>query len=388
MKSKVLAIFKYHRAWNIDIINRFSNFYATEHIYISDYSNKNFSDIIKNINEIISSKNIDIVIFDVDYFRFINFFFIEKIICKKKILVTGDDFELHEMHAITASACDVVLSHCPFSVLKFKEKGFEAYPISFEISNLNNDKEEKRDIDVLFFGNITSDRKEILDYISNQGISLKNVSHSKHELGLQKEDLLKLISKSKIVLNLSKSKTTSVQNYAGKKIYPYYYQFKGRVILAGLKGAACVSEYSPGQELIFDEVEVPTFYTKEECVEILKKLLKDKILLEQCTKRFVSKTNKLWDDKKNFEPIYKAIEKAENRKVTLNGFPYWYLRIVAKQIMLRNLKLSTIFKALAQFDLIFLLLKKANFLSKPAIFIETIINTFWYAFIFTFRSKK
>ena len=30
--------------------------------------------------------------------------------------------------------------------------------------------------------------------------------------------------------------------------------------MAGLNGAACVSEYSPGQELLFNENEVPTFF--------------------------------------------------------------------------------------------------------------------------------
>ena len=53
MKNKVLAIFKYPRAWNIDIINRFSNFYDTENLYISDYDNKNFSEVIKDINDLL-----------------------------------------------------------------------------------------------------------------------------------------------------------------------------------------------------------------------------------------------------------------------------------------------------------------------------------------------
>ena len=126
MKKKVLVIFKYPRAWNIDVVNRFSNYYDTEHLYISDYNNKNFAEIVDDINNLIKSKNIEIVVFDVDYFKFINFFFIEKINGKKKIIVTGDDFDQHEMHSITAYICDLVLSHCPLSVLKFKEKGHEA----------------------------------------------------------------------------------------------------------------------------------------------------------------------------------------------------------------------------------------------------------------------
>ena len=93
--NKLLIIFKYPRGnWNPPVINKFSNFYETEHVYISDYKNKNFIEIINDINNLIESKNIDIVVFDVDYFKFINFFFINKIDCKKKILITGDDSEL------------------------------------------------------------------------------------------------------------------------------------------------------------------------------------------------------------------------------------------------------------------------------------------------------
>ncbi len=137
MKKKVLIVFKYPRAWNISLVNRFSNYYDTEYLYISNYKNKNFTEIINEINELIKSKNIEIIIFDVDYFKFINFFFIKKINGKKKIIVTGDDFDQHEMHSITASACDLVLSHDPLSVLKFKEKGYEAHMINFEIRFIN-----------------------------------------------------------------------------------------------------------------------------------------------------------------------------------------------------------------------------------------------------------
>ena len=60
-----------------------------------------------------------------DYFKFTNLFFIEKINCNKKVLITGDDVENHEMNSITASSCDIVLTHDPLSVLKFREKGLK-----------------------------------------------------------------------------------------------------------------------------------------------------------------------------------------------------------------------------------------------------------------------
>ena len=387
MKNKVLVIFKYPRAWNIDVINRFSNYYDTEYLYISDYKNKNFTEIINETNNLIKSKSIDIIVFDVDYFKFINFFFIDKIHGGKKILVTGDDTDQHEMNSITASACDLVLSHCPLSVLKYKEKGHESHMINFEISNLKRSKNQK-DIDVLFFGNLTSDRKEFLDYIVNEGISLKNVGHREHAVGLPQDELIKLISKSKIVLNLSKTKTTSVINYASESIYQFHYQFKGRISLTGLIGTMCVSEYSPGQEIIFKEDELPTFFTKEECVQILKKLLKDDVLLEKYTNKFTSKVYELWEDKKNFESIYNAIEKSNHRKIKLVKFPYWYLRIAAKQIILRNIKLSTFIKTIFQFNIIFSIIRNSNFIVKFLVTLESIINTLWYSFTLTIKPKK
>ena len=388
MKKKVLIIFKYPHVWNSAGIDKFSNYYDTEFLYISDLKNKNFTEITNYINDLIIAKNIEIVVFDVDYFKFINLFFIEKINSKNKILITADDFDFHEMHSVTVSSCDLVLSACPLSVLKYKEKGYEAYYLSFDNGKINKKKNKKKEIDVLFFGHVTPDRKGILDYITKEGISLKNVGHEDNISMLPKDELLNLISKSKIVLNLSKTRTTVVQNYASESIYKFYYQLKGKIIVAGVNGAACVSEYSPGQELLFSEEEVPTFFTKEECVKILKKLLNNNELLAKYTNKFTSKVCDLFEEKKSFEPIYNAIEKSNYRKVELIKIPYWYLRISAKQILLRNLKLSSLIKAIFQFRIIFKIIKNSNFLIKFLIVFESIINTLWYSFTFTIKPKK
>ena len=387
MKKKVLIIFKYPHAWNEHVINRFLIYYDTEFLYISNFKNKNFTEIVEHINNLIKLKNIEIVVFDVDYFKFINFFFIKKINSKKKIFITGDDFEFHEFHSVTASACDLVLSQCPLSVLKYKEKGCEAYLSNMEFSNISNNNNYKKEIDVLFYGHITPERRNILDYIVKEGINLKNIGHEGNVTGLPKDELLKLISKSKIVLELSKSRTSFVKNYASESIYKFYYLYKGKIIVAGLKGAACVAEYSPGTELLFSKDEVATFFTKEECVKILKKLLNNKELLEKYTNKFTSKVYNLYEDKKNFEPIYKAIEKPNHRRIELIKIPYWYLRISAKQILLRNLKLSNLIKAIFQFRIIFKIIKNSSLLTKLLIVSESVINTLWYSIIYTFKSK-
>jgi len=388
MKKKVLIIFKYAHQWNLNVIDKFSNYYDTEFLYISNFKNRNFTETVNDINNLIKSKNIEIVVFDVDYFRFINFFFIKKINSKKKIIMIGDDSDQHEFHAITANACDLVLNSDPFAVLKYKEKGYEAFFLHFESSKLSKNNESKKEIDVLFYGHITPDRKIILDYIAKEGISLKNVGHEDNITMLPQDKLLNLISKSKIVLNLSKTRSTVLLNYASESVYKFYYQFKGKLMVAGLHGTACVSEYSPGQALLFSEEEVPTFFTKEECAKILKKLLNNDELLTKYTNKYTSKICDLFEEKKSFEIIYNAIKKSNHRKVELIKIPYWYLRMSAKQILLKNLKLSNLIKAIFQFKIIFTIIKNSSFLIKLLIVSESVINTFWYSIIYTLKSKK
>ena len=158
--------------------------------------------------------------------------------------------------------------------------------------------------------------------------------------------------------------------------------------MAGLNGAAGVSEYSPGQELLFSEKEVPTFFTKEECGKILKNLLSDDQSLLEYTSKFTSKVCDIHEDKKSFKIISNAIEKNENRKVELLKIPYWYLRIAAKQTIIRNIKLSNIIKTIKQSKIIFLILKNTNIFTKLLIIFEAILNVLWYSIVLTLRPKK
>ena len=287
MRKKCLLIYKWPSYFTQFLINKFSKFYDTECIYLSDIKNKNFSETVDEINKVIESKNIEIVFFDVDFVKLINLFFIKKIKNVKKIIISGDDYTLHEMHSITASACDVVLSHCPLSVLKYREKGYEAFCMPIEgDGDIFKKHDLKKEIDVLFFGLINPDRKKFLDYIESKGISIK--VFGEHTNFLSVEELPKVISKSKIVLNLSKSTGKTVLNYRSEDIYKFNYMWKGRLVVSGLCGTLCISEYTPGLEIIFEDSEIPTFYTKEECVTILKKLLEDQGLLEKYTEKYCS----------------------------------------------------------------------------------------------------
>ena len=104
--------------------------------------------------------------------------------------------------------------------------------------------------------------------------------------------------------------------------------------------------------------------------------------------KFTTKVCNLYEEKKSFEAIYNAIQKSNHRRVELIKIPYWYLRIAAKQILLRNLKLSSLMKAIFQFSIIFKIIKNSSFLIKLLIVSESVINTFWYSIIYTLKSKK
>ena len=379
MKKKILILFKYPWHWNKFLINKFSKFYEVEYLYVNNIKNKNFSEVIDEINNLIKEKSIEIIFFDVDYFKFVNFYFINKLRNVKKILVTLDDYELHEMNAITANACDLVLTLCPLSVLKYKEKGYQAFYMPLEADgDIFKNYKEKKEIDVLYFGGINPDRKEFLDFITNQGISVKIVGKESNNFATD-EELSKLISKSKIVLNFSKSTWGSVRRYPGEKIYKFYYCLKGRIVITGLCGTACISEFFPLHDMMFNEDELPIFYKKEECVEILKKLLNNSKILESYTIKLNSKVCNLYEDKKNFQPIYEYIENLQVKKVQLIQMPYWYLRICAKMIILRNIKNSSLAKIFSEFRKILPIIRKSNIVTQCLIVSETVLNVFWYS---------
>ena len=80
--------------------------------------------------------------------------------------------------------------------------------------------------------------------------------------------------------------------------------------------------------------------------------------------------------------------KDDNRKVKIIKVPYWYLRIAAKQIILRNIKISNFFKIKSQLKIIFKIIEDSNFFVKLLILFESILSTLWYSFVLTIKPKN
>ena len=74
--------------------------------------------------------------------------------------------------------------------------------------------------------------------------------------------------------------------------------------------------------------------------------------------------------------------------VKLIKIPYWYLRVSAKSIILKNISLFNFFKNLLQFNLILEMTKNSSFFIKLLILIESLLNIIWYSLVSTFKTKK
>ena len=389
MKKKALILFKAKWDWDKFIISKISNFYEVKFLYL-DQVKKNYLNTISQVNNFIIDNKIDTVFFDVDYQKFVNYYFINKIKNVKKVMMTLDNYERHNLNLITACSCHVVLTD-PISLLKYKELGIPAYNWLIESDgSIYKDMALEKKTDVLFFGKINKDRKNFVEFIENNGIKVKVVGNN-IESYISDKELINLICESKIVINFSKTTWEKISNYPEKSIFKNQYQLKGRIIQAGLCGTACITEYAPQHKLLYKEDELLQFTTKEECVKILNDLLNNNNKLLNYTKKFSTKTQEEYEDKKFFKKIYYFLEEIDPNIIktdkNLRIIPYWYKRICCKQILLRDLKISKFFQSIYNFKEISSIAKKSNIFTFLLISIETAVNLIYYSLLNSIKRK-
>ena len=292
---------------------------------------------------------------------------------------------------LTACACDVVLTD-PISVLKYKEVGKKAFNWFVEADgNFYKEIRIDKSIDVLFFGKINDARKDYIDFIEKNGIKLRIVGNNPNNIVSDKE-LVELICKSKIVINFSKSTWDKINNIPEKNLFFNQYQVKGRIIQVGLCGTACVTEYAPHHELLYNSNELFQFKNKQECLSLLQNLLNNRKKLDEYSKIFSSKTRNCYEETKEFDKIFNFLEKLETSKLreqdNLIKIPYWYNRICAKQILLRDLKITRFFSSIINFKELLYIAKKSDILTFILIFIESVLNFIYYSLLNTIRTKS
>ena len=283
------------------------------------------------LNRIIDDSSATVVFFSIDYFYGVDVEFISGINQSvQKVLVTFDDLSLHSFNSITATSCDLVLTADPLSRLKYIEKGIDAvyFPLESSKTIYRNLGREKK-IDVLFFGNTKlADRQYYIDFLREKGLRIEVYGEVTNYL--EESELVEKICQSHIVLNFSKT------GFLGKeKIQESHHrclwQVKGRIIEVGLCRTVCVSEYSPGIELLYSDAELPTFTSPEECHILLENLLSNDEAREEIANRICRRTLSEYEDIPIMSGVEKALSKNRDKQgqrgTNLIATPYWYRRL-------------------------------------------------------------
>ncbi len=370
--EKIIIINKNKGFYSDVLKNKFNISFEVINFYLNDYYNKTENKIINEINKIIKDKNIKYLVAEGDYLSFINFNFIKKIYCKKKILFLTDDYDMHEVNFITAKTFDFVFTACPISNYRYLEKGFKSYfvPLESNAKLFKNFKVDKK-FNISFFGANKSTRDDYLKYLNENNIAV-NLMGYHNEPDYNWDNLSKFISSSKIVLNFS---NTGFKNkfYSHSTIPHNFFSFKGRPIMVGLCKTLCVSEYSPSNKIMFGD-DIPTFHNKEDLLAVCKKLLSDDEYYRNVSESFIKKCFD-YEDHSYFKNILEEIEKEQIKDKELNiKLPFWYIKIFNRQ-KFRNLsKRSYIVPFLKEtLAIIFLRFNFSKIFYLP-ILLETLIN--------------
>ena len=74
-------------------------------------------------------------------------------------------------------------------------------------------------------------------------------------------------------------------------------------------------------------------------------------------------------------------------KHNLDKLPYWYIRICAKQIVLRDISIFRFLNSILHLKEVFSLIKESNIFVKFLVTIESLVNIVWFSLIRLFIKK-
>lgn len=326
-----IAVFvsKMEQRWHGLFKEKFSRHYDLRTVYILGHvREQGYAAFVDWLNAYIKGTGARLVLLDIEFFFGFGIDLILRITKDVRIvLTTFDDIVFHEMNYINALGCDLVTCADPIAVLKYREAGVKAELLFLENSRLPFDEfqETVKDIDVLFFGDLTkSGRSAFIEGLIASGIEVR-VHCSAMNGELSYLELAHLISRSKVVLNLSQTHTVMKRPEAFVPVWSFW-QFKGRVIEAGLGRAACVSEYAPSIEYLFGNETVLMFRTVEECAEIIRGLLNNPARLAELSARLREMVLASFEQEGQVQRLVDVIGKSTViEKVAPKWIPYRYI---------------------------------------------------------------
>ncbi len=331
--ENILLVFKDRKSVTLNNdfwTDKFKTQYKTFQFFINDNLRLTNNKIIEKINTVIEKENIDIILFEGDHAHIIDFNFIKNINNNvKKGIFLGDDMVWHQLNAITAQACDFVFSSCPLSSLNFQEIGIESLFVPIECNgNILKDYKLQKIYDVLHFGREKTIRSHYINFLRDKGINVKSTGPYDEESD-SFEKLAKMINQAKIVLNFSESSNGN-RKFNPLRIFKSFYQLKGRIQMAGLANSMCVTQYSPSIYMMYQEDELPSFKTKEECLNKIKFFLENENKLNETKEKF-HKKSLMYEDSNYIKKIDAFLKKLNVKKKYHFSEPIWYSSIFLNQ---------------------------------------------------------
>ena len=139
--EKIIIINKTNGFYSEVLNYKFKIEFETINFYLNENLNKSEKNIIKEINDLINQYKINYLVAEGDYLSLINYDFISKINCNKKILFLTDDYDMHEVNFISAKAFDFIFTACPISNYRYLEKGFDSYFVPLEANKFAKTEE-------------------------------------------------------------------------------------------------------------------------------------------------------------------------------------------------------------------------------------------------------
>jgi hypothetical protein len=293
----IVIVSKCKSRWHEQLVQSFYSVFDKVHIlYINELIQghkigKNGAELTDDLSRIIISYSATHILFDLEFSLLLSPWEVNEIgnICKIPTFGWGiDDDRFHDVNCRVYAGVDAMLTNS-LSVERYRlidKQAFNIFPffeLAPEAPNLSTSKE----IDVLFFGLKKADRAKKILFLEERGINVYCADFSTTH-----EDLVQLIYKSKIVLNLSGGSRVVTTPLGFVPFIEYrednfnVKQLKSRIFEAGGLGSLCVSEDFPLDSTIFPKESLPIGRSIEELYLIIEKLLKDEDYYKDSLEKF------------------------------------------------------------------------------------------------------
>lgn len=306
--------------------NFFKNIASAKKIFLYDL-----------INDVVNFDEVSVIIFDLEFSLLLSPSDVKMISEKSGCIIFGigmDDDRFHDLNRIMYGAVNAVLTF-PLSVERYALIGKKAYAFfpSFELvrapePNLLRNTDES--IDVLFFGLLKGKRKKTVAFLRSNGIDVVHPNFNTSDA-----DLVDLIRRSKLVLNLSSGSPVSTSfdqflpfSSTREERFPVS-QLKSRIFEVGSLGSLCVTDTFAGYSLSFPGGALPCAEGDAALLELINRLLSNSDLYNDTKSSFLKEFSARYSLKDRITEFRDFVIKVDSKRNEEGEFIFFDCRTEA-----------------------------------------------------------